>query len=836
MPPLDLLVRALVLLSAAWAAAFALRRQAASVRATAWTAAMAALVAMPILGAMAPALRVPVRTTTSPAPRAVAPAAAESAIAIPSAPPAIAASVTMDSSSFPAADAPIAAATRTASSSIDWADVALTLWLGVALALVIRTAALYRTLRRDLANAPSAGLDADWTAIVGSTARDLGVTRSIGIRMTDVVAVPAVMGILKPTLLLPPDANDWTVDRRRAVALHELAHVARWDPLSHLVSQIACAFYWCVPLVWLGARRAAALRERASDDVVLRHGVRPSSYAESLLDLVRSVDAADVESAALAMASRSRLRERVDAILDPVARRDRLSKRAAVAVAMTAIVGVTSIALVQPTTRQLLIPAVAAAESNGRAVDVLAPLVRTPDASRRDRLPAPTGAETTAAPTTTSMQATAPRMCSGELNQSSSSIREDNSKRIWTIKLSGRDCSVDLRMEGRVQFTDDFTDIATISDGGFFRLDITERGVQRRLEVRGRSGSIERTYRVDGRDQPYDADARTWFAAFLIELDRRTGVGVDVRLPHLLRQGGVAAVLRETALMTSDHARNAYYTKLASAQQLSPAEIAQVLKQAATLTRSDHYAAELVRAVGSRGLDDAAVREAVTQLIDRLESDHYRAESIRALLSTGQVTSRDLDFLVRMVPRMASDHYRTETLRHVLERGRLDGAQLGRLAEAGRSIASDHYAAEFVRALMAEGEITAAARQAFDATMATIESDHYLTETIRALIGARPPAGDDVSSILRHTRTLESAHYRAEALSALVAASSLNAGHLLDIVTDARQIRGDHYASEVLRRVVRHGAVNDDVRKAVLEAAAQLSRHYGDEVRRAAGR
>jgi beta-lactamase regulating signal transducer with metallopeptidase domain len=835
---LELLVRGFVLLSAAWGAAYALRRRAASVRATTWTAAMAALIVMPVLAALAPAFRITVPIAAASRPQVQVTSAPAPPIAIRPALESPASTTAAPRSTTPLASSSVDV--RFEVSEFGWADAALTLWLSVAVALLMRTASSYRALRRNLARSPSAGPDAGWLNIVRAAARELRLTRPVGIHMTTAVGVPAVTGILKPTLLLPPDANDWPVDRRRAVALHELAHLARWDPLSQLVSQIACALYWCVPLVWLGARQAAILRERASDDVVLQHGVRPSSYAESLLDLVRDVKAGAVGQAALAMAARSRLRERVEAILDPVARRDRLSRRAAAAVAMTAAIGMTAIALVQPTPRQLLLPTLAAAEVPGPAINLVAPATPVQQTTRTTRqgqsTPPPAAPATSASEAVASPQQPAPRMCSGELNQSSSSIREDDSNRVWTIKLSGRDCTVDLRMEGRVQFTDDFSDIATINDGGFFRLDMTERGVQRHLELRGRNGSIERIYRIDGKDRPYDAEARTWFAAFLLELDRRTGVGVDVRLPHLLKQGGVTAVLRETALMTSDYARHVYYTKLASTQQLSAADIAQVLKQAATLTKSDHYASELIRAIGSRGLGDAGVREAITQMIDTMDSDHYRAESIRALLASGEVTSRELDFLVRMVPRMQSDHYRTETLRYVLERGRLDGAQLGRLAEAAKSIDSDHYAAEFVRAVVAEGQIDAASRQAFDAVMATIDSDHYLVEVMRALIQARPPTADDVASFLRQTKTVESAHYRAEALGALLGVPSLNARQLLDIVADARQIREDHYASEVLRRLVRHSAVNEEVRKAVLEAAAQLSPHYGDEVRRAAGR
>jgi hypothetical protein len=39
-----------------------------------------------------------------------------------------------------------------------------------------------------------------------------------------------------------------------------------------------------------------------------------------------------------------------------------------------------------------------------------------------------------------------------------------------------------------------------------------------------------------------------------------------------------------------------------------------------------------------------------------------------------------------------------------------------------------------------------------------------------------------------------------------------------------------------LERIARHGGATDKVRTAVLDAAAGLSRHYADQVRRAVGR
>ena len=72
----------------------------------------------------------------------------------------------------------------------------------------------------------------------------------------------------------PPSATSWSADRRRAVLLHELAHVRRRDLLGHTLGRLACAVYWFHPLVWTAAKQLRAESERACDDLALVCGAR----------------------------------------------------------------------------------------------------------------------------------------------------------------------------------------------------------------------------------------------------------------------------------------------------------------------------------------------------------------------------------------------------------------------------------------------------------------------------------------------------------------------------------------------------------------------------------
>ena len=391
------------------------------------------------------------------------------------------------------------------------------------------------------------------------------------------------------------------------------------------------------------------------------------------------------------------------------------------------------------------------------------------------------------------------KACSGDLAHSSTSIHQDDGRQKVTIKLEGTRCRIDFRMEGKVQFNDDFTDLSSLSPGGSFRLDVTDDGERRQLEITPGSNGLERTWSVNGREQPYDAAARAWLGAFLIELDRRTAVAVDQRLPILLRKGGVSAVLAETAQMPSDYARNVYYSKLAAATKLSSADVVRVFDQAASLGTSDYYSAELLKALDAHPGDDAQVQAAMFRIIQAMTSDYYRAESVRQALGSGPIGAREVDFLIGVIQHMDSDYYKTDVLKQIP--GKIDAAQRKRLAMLARDIHEDSYACEFVKALAVSTDAGKGEARALIDAAATIESDYYLSESVNAIL----------------------------------ANSTLTDADLLAIVKTVAPTKSDYYRAEMLRHVLAHRAVTEPVRRAALDATDGMSSYYREEVEKASG-
>lgn len=129
-------------------------------------------------------------------------------------------------------------------------------------------------------------------------------------------AEPTVIGIVKPTIVLPA-GYDLSRDELRAVFAHELAHVARRDNLIALIVHAICALFWFDPLHRIARRRLVDLRERACDDAVLDAGCDPRAYIAALARSCQS----SVHVPAVACMSRLNLQERMESIMTHETRR-----------------------------------------------------------------------------------------------------------------------------------------------------------------------------------------------------------------------------------------------------------------------------------------------------------------------------------------------------------------------------------------------------------------------------------------------------------------------------------------------------------------------------------
>ncbi|MCE5250351.1 carboxypeptidase regulatory-like domain-containing protein [bacterium] len=178
--------------------------------------------------------------------------------------------------------------------------------------------------------------DGEMLGIFRRARNRLGLTRDFVIVETPEIEAPMTIGTIHPVVMLPEGfSEDLDESELEAVALHELAHIRRFDSLTlGIVSYLRAALFFH-PLLWASARRIETLAEHACDDAVLDALGEPLSYAKMLARIAENlpVRAIQTELATGIIFSRSAFFRRVEAILSD--RRDHIRKLSRLALAGT---------------------------------------------------------------------------------------------------------------------------------------------------------------------------------------------------------------------------------------------------------------------------------------------------------------------------------------------------------------------------------------------------------------------------------------------------------------------------------------------------------------------
>jgi beta-lactamase regulating signal transducer with metallopeptidase domain len=156
--------------------------------------------------------------------------------------------------------------------------------VGVALLGFKSLAGLRRA--RLLTRQTSHAAPAAWQETVSRLALQVGVRVRVRLLVTARVAVPCVIGWLKPVILLPPAAlTGLTALQLEMVLAHELSHIRRYDYLVNLLQVAVETLLFYHPVVRWISRDARRERELCCDDSAVHACGDALHYAHALTDL-----------------------------------------------------------------------------------------------------------------------------------------------------------------------------------------------------------------------------------------------------------------------------------------------------------------------------------------------------------------------------------------------------------------------------------------------------------------------------------------------------------------------------------------------------------------------
>ena len=614
-----------------------------------------------------------------------------------------------------------------------WLPAAVLVWLAGVVALSMRLLASWFLAER-LRRRATRPVSEAWRHRVRTLSRRLRVSRPVRVLESALVQVPAVVGWLRPVLLIPASAMaGLTPTQLEAVIAHELAHIRRHDYLVNGLQTVIETLLFYHPAVWWISGRIRQEREHCCDDVAVAVCGDRVAYGRALADLEELRPAHDTLVIAASGASlATRIRRLVGAPAVP-------PRRSVVGLLLCGVAAGLAFTLVATPVKGQRAPTATVAP--------VPPTPPAPFAPTATVTPVPPAPPSPPAPVMTPPLAAPPMP---PLPPPPAAVRElglQIEQRVTQLLATTDVAGV---LEEIAQLRSDAIAPLPFRDrdgviGGYFTALFDQATMT--------DAELARTLRQTGDQITSDYE----LAVLLVQQRRRAAGGRRVR----------EAYLAATSTIESDHEMRLVLTELVANGPVG-SDLFAALLDTATAIQADGERGRLLTDIAvSQSLDDVdgPTRGVYFDLLDQMSSDAERARVLAALATRVSETAT-VTAVLESAARLNVDAEKSRLLQTLVARRRGDALREPFFQTAG-TIHSDNEKRRALGGVADLDELSADALADMLSLAADIDSDHERASLLVRIADRHRLRGDLRDTYLMAAETIASSHERRQALAAL---------------------------------------------------------------------
>jgi hypothetical protein len=396
-----------------------------------------------------------------------------------------------------------------------------------------------------------------------------------------------------------------------------------------------------------------------------------------------------------------------------------------------------------------------------------------------------------------------------------------------TYSWSNNGEKLEIKYNGNVEFSDDDTDVKSLSPGGLLR--IRDGGMMTSLtgghtiefKADG-SGNITRRYWVGSSERPFEPEGHKWVASVLPRFIRQSGIGAPARVARILKQKGPAGVLAEISLIEGSWSKRRYFSELVKTGALDASTTRQVLVQAGREVDSDFELATLLIENADRLLVDDATRQAYFDASRSIDSDFEMHRVFSAALKRGSVSPAQLLSMLTASRDIDSDFELASLLVDVAKLQPLDNTTRPAFFSALDTVHSDFEHHRVLAALSGRSDLAPETAAAMLASGAAVDSDFEAASFLLELVKRQSIEGSLRAPFFRAVDSISSSFERGRVLQAVAKRPDASPETILALLRAASAMGSDFEISQVLQAVASNHVVEGPARDAYVAAAEKL--------------
>lgn len=292
-----------------------------------------------------------------------------------------------------------------------------------------------------------------------------------------------------------------------------------------------------------------------------------------------------------------------------------------------------------------------------------------------------------------------------------------------------------FEVRGKAEFNEEYTDVISVSEGGWVIVEEHRDSQSYRYEVRrDPAGNLTRAFFVNGTARSLDETTRAWLAKMVLDAVRQGSFDTEKRVQRILSKSGVAGVLAEIRQINGDYGKRRYYQELIKQANLDATALRDVLRQVAGDISSDYEQAQLLIAVAPMLTGRDVAIQPFFDAVATIKSDYEHSRVLKTLMKEGTPSSAVLVLVASSTKSITSDYERRGVLTAVARTKNQSEEVLRLLLDCAAELSSDYEKATFLIEVSNVYAGDTRLRSAFLKAVETIKSDYERGRVLSALL------------------------------------------------------------------------------------------------------
>lgn len=418
-----------------------------------------------------------------------------------------------------------------------------------------------------------------------------------------------------------------------------------------------------------------------------------------------------------------------------------------------------------------------------------------------------------------------------------------------------------ISTNGDIEFNDDYTAVASISDGGYLKISMVSFGMKRKLYASSEDGRVVYRYFEGNKEVNFEPKGREWMRKILPDIIRNSGLDLENRVTKIYQKKGVNGFLSELEETDSDYFRSRMVSYLLKNNELEKDELQSLIREFPYRIDSDYELSQIYKKYNSVFLQDAEVSadffNSLAELssdyelsqvlksvykrneldnanftlfigaLDDISSDFEKSNIIKLALRDEKLTEEQLNALLVEVEELSSDFEKTRIIKSLLNGATLSSKSLDNIIELTYGLSSDYETTQIIGLLIKGGLLNRTNLHEFNKLLEDISSDYSYTQILNQLMGYEQLGSERFDFLMNASDNISSSYELTKFYTSFLNQEELTVEQQLELIYKAENISSNYELAQFLTKASQKMDLSNElIYDALISATQEISSEY----------